>query len=215
MGNIAETKLLEKLVDRWGDVGIKSTGAALVNYSGVLYNVDGSSTDPQIDGSSWKRLLMNYGIDSQCYVNNPTPNGNSHPGFNVGGHMTSNPDGSVETGTDSYLMPLCSWHNSKGRDGVAFTHANTLMLKLSGYMHSELTASFMARLPSEERFAIIYASGNEWKNANLTDNQASDAKSGELSEDVLMLKSGQFVLLERVGHDDDLRYIVAKSQLKQ
>lgn len=213
MNNTEETRRLKNLVARWGDVGIKSTGATSINYSGVLYNVDGSSTDPHIDGSSWKRLLINYGIESSCYVTNPTPDGNSHPGFNVGGHMTPNADGSIETGADSYLMPLCSWHNSKGRDGVAFTHTSTLMLKLSGYMQRELAASFMARLPSEERYSIIYAVEDEWKNANLTAPQADAAKSGELSDDVLLCSPEQFVLLERVEHDEDSRYIVVESQL--
>lgn len=215
MDSAKGSAILTNLVDRWGDVGVRSTGANLVNYSGILYNVDGSSTDPNIDGNSWKRLLINSGINAPCYVTNPTPSNNSHPGFNVGGHMTPNADGSVKTGADSYLMPLCSWHNSKGRDGVMFSHTNTLMLKLSGYMLSEIAASFMARLPSEEHYAIIYAAGDEWENANLTEPQAVDVSAGELSDDVLACNLDQFVLLERVERDNQHRYIVRKSQLKK
>ncbi len=201
------------LVDTWGEIGIKSTGAALVNYAGVLYNVDGSSSDPQIDGRSWKRLLIDYGIDSDCYVTNATPGRNSHPTFNVGGHMTPNSDGRVEPGEDSYLMPLCSWHNSKARDGVAFSHDHTLMLKLFGYMQSEPAASFLARLPSEERFAIVYEDGATLKNANLTPHQADAALSGVLSIGTSERELGPFVLLERVEQDDDFRYQVVRSRL--
>ena len=213
MNDLASSTNLAKLIDQWGTVGIKSTGASLVNYSGVLYNVDGSSTDPQIDGNSWKRLLLSHGIDEPCYVANQTPAGNSHPDFNVGGHMTPKADGFVEVGTDSYLMPLCSWHNSKARDGVAFQHDKTLVLKLSGFMQSEIAASFMARLPSEESFAIVYSSGGRWENANLTAQQAAAVEAGNLPSVLKLKEPSPYVLLERKERENQSRYFVRKSDL--
>ena len=139
-----QNQFLAKFVERWGDAELYSTGADLVNFSGPLYNVDGSSPDPKLNGESWKGLLLDRGINTPCYVANETPDGNSHPRFSVGGHMTPNPDGQVATGADSYLMPLCSWHNSKARDGVPFTLNRTWMLKLSGFLQSEIAATFMA-----------------------------------------------------------------------
>lgn len=207
-------RILKDIIARSGEIGIKSTGASLINYTGNLYNVDGSSDDPNIDGRNWKNLLTSHGINSPCYVSNSTPNNNSHPGFNVGGHMTQNSDGHVLVGADSYLMPLCSWHNHTSRNGVAFTHEKTLMLRLSGYMQDEFVASFIARLPSEERFALIYRDNEEWKSLNLVDQQATDTKSGNLPEALLLCRPDQYVLLERVARNNGQYYIVNKSKLE-
>jgi hypothetical protein len=207
--NFAEQRdLLAAFADRWGEVELYSTGSQLINYPGVLYNVDGSSDDPQISGESWKGLLIANGINAPCYVTNETPNGNSHPKFSVGGHMTPNPDGKVEFGADSYLMPLCSWHNSKARDGVPFTHTNTLMLKLSGFMEGEIAATFMARLPSEKRHSIVYSGGDSPMCKDLSEPEAAAAIDGRISDDVLGCHPNDFILMERVTHDDDTRYVI-------
>lgn len=212
MNATTQSEMLVGFVDRWGSAGIQSTSATVVNFSGVLYNVDGSSPDPKIDGESWKGLLLSYDIDGDCYVTNETPHGNSHPSFNVGGHMTPNSDGKVEVGADSYLMPLCSWHNSKARDGVPFEHDETLMLRLSGFMESEVAATFMARLPSQERHSIIYADDDRLKTADLSNEQARDAATGNLPDDVLGCHLEEFVLLERA---DDATYYVKEASTKK
>jgi len=190
MSDSKTTQLLRDFFDRWGDVGIRSTGAMRVNYSGVLYNVDGSSTDPEIDGLSWKELLTSNGITGNCYVTNSTPDDNSHPNFNVGGHMTTVPNGQVAVGAFSYLMPLCSWHNHKSRDGVPFKHDKTLMLRLSGYMEREIAASFTARLPSEENHAIIYPEGHVWKSANIPESLVKQIEVGSPSQNLSTRKIG-------------------------
>lgn len=147
---------------RYQDVGLFSTGAKLVNFEGVIYNVQGSTHDPDIDGANWKRLLINYGVDGDCYVTAPSPDrdGTSHPGFNVGGHMTPNPDGRVPLGGICYLMPLCKWHNSTRRDGTPFEHEETVMLELSGFMEGDLAATFAARMPGDAAFRLVSVEGD-------------------------------------------------------
>ena len=212
--NFEEQKhFLTTFVDRWTNVELYSTGAQLVNFSGPLYNVDGSSSDPNVNNESWKGLLLSHGIDAPCYVSNETPSGNSHPSFSVGGHMTTDAEGQVETGDDTYLMPLCSWHNSKARDGVAFHLERTLMLKLSGFMQSEIPATFMARLPSEKRHSIVYTAGDSIRYANLSEPEADAARNRCLSEDVLSCKPKEFVLLERIQQDEITRYRVKSSSI--
>jgi hypothetical protein len=133
-----------------------STGSRVVEYADVLYNVDGSTDDPQINGKSWKRLLQRNGINGDCYVTDPQPaEGSSHPGFNVGGHMTPNPRGYVESGGICYLMPLCNWHNSTQRNGIPFEHEETRMLELSGYMEADIAATFEARMPGEAEYRLV------------------------------------------------------------
>lgn len=209
----AQRQRLAEFVDRWGTIELFSTGSRLINFSGVLYNVDGSSDDPEINGENWKGLLIANGINSNCYVSNETPEGNSHPKFSVGGHMTPNEDGQVEFGADSYLMPLCSWHNNKSRDGVAFEHTKTLMLKLSGFMQGEIAATFMARLPSERRHAIVYTGGDEPMCANLSEPEADAAKRGHFPDDVLSCHPRDFILFERVERDEQSKYVVTSSSL--
>lgn len=153
---------LQDFADRYRGIVLLSTGARVVNYEGVLYNVQGSSDDPDIDGANWKELLIRNGIESPCYVTNPLPdrNGTSHPDFQVGGHMTTNADGHVPVGGTCYLMPLCKWHNSKGRDGTPFAHKETRMLKLSGYMEGDIAATFAARMPGEAAFRLVSVKGD-------------------------------------------------------
>lgn len=212
MNAVTPSEMLAGFVERFGDAGILSTNATRVNFTGDLYNVDGSSPDPKIDGESWKGLLLSYGIDSDCYVKNETPTGNSHPNFSVGGHMTPNSDGKVAIGDDTYLMPLCSWHNSKARDGVAFEHSKTLMLKLSGFLESEVAATFLARLPSEERHSIVFTDNDDHlKTVDLSEEQAAEAASGKLLVEALGCQPASYVLLERVERYDRSAYLVKTS----
>lgn len=212
MNAITPSEMLAGFVDRFGNAGIRSTSATLVNFSGVLYNVDGSSPDPKIEGESWKGLLQAYRIDSPCYVENETPTGNSHPNFNVGGHMTPNSDGKVAMGADTYLMPLCSWHNSKARDGIAFEHSKTLMLKLSGFLESEMAATFLARLPSEERHSIVFSDNeNVLRNLDLNEEQAQEVLQGHLATEVFGCQPSCFVLLERMEDEEKGTYLLKSS----
>ena len=212
MNAVTTSELLAGFVERFGNAGILSTSATLVNFTGNLYNVDGSSPDPNIDGESWKGLLLSYGIESDCYVTNETPTGNSHPNFKVGGHMTPNSDGKVAIGADSYLMPLCSWHNSKARDEVAFEHSKTLMLKLSGFLESEVAATFLARLPSEERHSIVFTDNDDHlKTVDLSEEQAAEVAGGNLPSEALGCQPGSYVVFERVERDEKTAYLVKSS----
>ncbi len=101
---------------------------------------------------------MSCGIVGNCYVTNPGGEG-SHPNFCVGGHMTIHADGGVVDNT-CYLMPLCSWHNNTARDGVAFDHAETRMLQLTGYDPGELRVTFELRLPSNQPYAVLFYHDN-------------------------------------------------------
>ncbi|MGX9354107.1 hypothetical protein ACS3SW_02785 [Roseobacteraceae bacterium S113] len=199
---------MKSLVEGAGSVGLFSTGAQLEIFMGVLYNVDGSSDDPTVDGLSWRALLAARGIDGACNVANETPAGNSHPAFNVGGHMTPNADGQVAVGEDSFLMPLCSWHNHKARDGVAFSLIDRRVLRLSGFMQGDIAASFAARMPSAERFALIHGSSSGWGYANLSDRQADAARQGDLPDQVPATGDDPHVLLERVTRDGRDVYVV-------
>ncbi|WP_299669815.1 hypothetical protein [uncultured Ruegeria sp.] len=215
MPHSEQKKLVSEFVERWNHVGIKSTGAFRVNYEGVLYNVDGSSDDPRINGQHWKELLQSRGINAPCYVTNDTPLGNTHPEFGVGGHMTPNEDGQVEIGADSYLMPLCHWHNHKNRDGVAFEHSETSMLRLTGFMQSEIAATFRARLPSLERHSIVFLRDDSWRSADLSEEQANATIEGCLSNDVLECHLKDYVLLERIDQAKDADYVIKKVVLSQ
>ncbi len=152
---------------------LRSTGATVVNFASNLYNLEGSTDDPKRVpdhlGVAWKQLLIDYGIadTSPCYVTNAGAEG-SHPAFSVGGHMTTNSDGTPPAGGICYLMPLCFWHNNTSRDRVSFTHTATQMLQLSGYMQGELAATFRMRLPSLEPYAILYFTNEGWKTKNLS-----------------------------------------------
>lgn len=160
MENIEQA--LKDFATRYRHIELLSTGYEAVNYGGILYNVSGSSPDPKIDGLAWRKLLISKGIDGDCYVTEPLPDedGTSHPGFDVGGHMTPNSDGHVPRGGISYLMPLCKWHNSTSRDGVPFEHDETEMLKLTGYMEGDLALTFAARLPGDDTFRLVSLEGD-------------------------------------------------------
>lgn len=196
-------------VERQQKNGILSTGAKRVDFSGDLYNVDGSTSDPKKipghDGVAWKQLLIEYGINANCYVTNANPEG-SHPDFSVGGHMTTDPSGDVITGGRCYLMPLCFWHNGKKNDGVRFTHSNTAMLELSGYNLGELAATFQLRLPSKMPYAILYLSDSGWKHQDLSEDEAKNIKADFIPR-IGGGKEANYVLFERVHGADTLHYI--------
>ena len=172
------TEQLKQFVARYGDMKIQSTSAKVVYYAGDLYNVDGSSDDPEIDKKKWKALLQDYSISGNCYANTPVPEGRtSHPGFNVGGHVTPNADGDVPIGGDCYLMPLCSWHNNKARDGQAFEHTQTKMLELSGYMQGEPAATFLARMSGETPLSLVFLGEEGLSYRNILDAPGAVAKA--------------------------------------
>lgn len=150
------------------DALLESTGYTEVEYTGILYNVSGSSGDPHL-GGSWKQLLESKGIGGDCYVTAPVPSGQatSHPQFSVGGHMTPDPHGNVGSGGICYLMPLCHWHNSTARDRTAFQHQQTRMLRLSGYLKGEFFGSFIARLPDDSAGRLISIDGNSLRASDL------------------------------------------------
>jgi hypothetical protein len=172
------TEQLKQFVARFGDMRIQSTAAKVVSYSGDLYNVDGSTEDPKIDGKKWKPLLEFHGISGNCYANTPVPDGiTSHPAFSVGGHVTPNDDGDVPVGGDCYLMPLCSWHNNTARDGQVFEHTKTKMLELSGYMQGESVATFLARMPGEAPLSLVFLGDEGLSYRNIEDGPGAVAKA--------------------------------------
>ena len=149
-----------------------STRALVVNVFDEVYNVKGSTRDPKIGSKSWKQLLIYHGINDDCYVTNQSPpSKSSHADFSVGGHVTINSDGTVEAGEDSYLMPLCSWHNSTHRDGKAFSHTKTQMLRLEGFMEGDTVTTFMARSSdiADTASRIIFETDEGWDVAGIED----------------------------------------------
>ncbi len=89
------------------------------------------------------------------------------------------------------------------------------MLKLSGFMEGELAATFMARLPSERCHAIVYTGSDELMCKDLSEPEAEAAKNGRLSEDVLSTPLGDFILMERVDRNGQLRYVVRSTSLSK
>lgn len=180
MPDIPHLKFVQDFLEKFSDLRLFSTGFEVIDFSDDLYNVRGSTGDP-IPGpsDSWKELLEDEsGLSgADCYVTNvpPPDNSTSHPSFSVGGHMTTNSDGSVPIGSECYLMPLCSWHNHHTRTD-RFTHSETRMLKLIGYMEAEPFATFSLRLPSPQPFAMLYfdQADGTWKHKNISREQSRD-----------------------------------------
>ncbi len=209
MSDNSETHAIMNFVRSVGTDGLESTGAEAVDYSGVLYNVSGSTNDPthvpNHHGKTWRQLLIDFGINAnaQCYVTNyPAPNGSSHPNFSVGGHMTTNPQGHVAINGFCYLMPLCFWHNSTSNNGKPFSHQLTAMLKLTGYMKGELALTFQVRLPSSEPFALLFSKDGAW---NYRDVSQSEAES--FVSEPSAIGADHYVLIERVRGEQTLHYI--------
>lgn len=202
MTEIFDLDRVSNLIKRWEGITIQSTGARVTEYSGVLYNVSGSTDDPKsISGlidSSWLGVLRNYGIkDEACYVTSPLPEknkGKSHPLDIVGGHMTEIKSGKVPYGSHSYLMPLCKWHNNPARNTLPFEHEKTTMVKLTGYMQGELAQSFLLRMPSEIPMAMLYYNDlqKQWKHVNLSNDEVKKFES-----DISSSHIGAHVLFER------------------
>lgn len=198
-----------KLVD---GTHIESTGATVTSYAGVLYNVDGSTPDPKIGGFTWKQLLINYGINNNCYVTNAGASG-SHPAFNVGGHMTVNSNGSVARGGTCYLMPLCYFHNSTSQNGTPFTHALTTMLLLSGYMQGDLAVTFAARMPSDSPFSIVYLSDKGLETHNLGASAVANTSALSLPNTQPGKLPENHVLFRRILQGNRMMYAVEQSSL--
>ena len=210
--NIA-TEQLKQFVARFGDMKIQSTGATVVNYSGNLYNVVGSTSDPKIDGQTWKVLLQAYGISGNCYADTPVPPGSTtHPAFNVGGHVTQNANGNVPTGGDCYLMPLCSWHNSTARDGQVFQHTQTQMLELSGYMRGEPAATFLARMPGEAPLSLVFLGNEGLSYRKILDEPEAAAKALAFVDGPSADRGGPFLLLRQHSEGDVVTYTVEEAR---
>lgn len=208
------TEQLKQFVAQFSGMRIQSTSAQVVSYTGGLYNVSGSTHDPKIGGQTWKTLLQAYGISGNCYANTPPPTGStSHPAFSVGGHVTQNSNGSVSTGGQCYLMPLCSWHNSTARDGMIFQHTQTQMLKLSGYMQSEPAATFLARMPGEAPLSLVFLGDNGLSYRNIVDEAEAPAKTLAAIDGPSAAAGGPFLLLRQHSDGDTVTYTIEDSRL--
>lgn len=216
----AQSDKVRLFLERHMDRTLFSTGARLVDFDDVLYNISGSTDDPQEvkdhEGKDWKNLLTSFAGLSQanCYVDNVIPEGpSSHPNFSVGGHMTPNPSGEVEQGGVSYLMPLCYWHNHTARNNKAFEHEETRMLKLTGFMEGETPITFLMRLPADEEGVLLYfdSTVQSWQFKKLDKIQAPNSE--------LKLFSGMGTLAEHtteyaILQKTDGGYRIARSKLK-
>lgn len=206
---------LARFVAWAGDGPLRSTKATAQHVTGDLYNVTGSTQDPYVDGLKWKPLLVDRGVVGSCYADTPLPGGaSSHPGFDVGGHMTKNASGVVPDGGVTFLMPLCKWHNFRSRDGVPFAHANTWMLLLEGFMQGEPPVTFMARLPSRERWAIVYRAGGQWTHRAVTEEQATHSDRSPLTRLDPHASRDEFVLLER-SRQDETQYFIREANVSR
>lgn len=214
MNSESESNQIRAFIKRYGAIRLFSTGATPVDISDELYNVHESTEDPKsVDdhiGRAWK-ALFNRVLDlpdASCYVTDPLPQSDSsHPDFSVGGHMTTKSSGIVEQGGTTYLMPLCYWHNSTSRDGIAFHHTETRMLKLSGFMEGDTALTFSMRMPDKDPYTLLYFDPHrqEWSYKKLN----SDGHLHSLMKDKMFKATGvldnEFALVERKG---DMFYII-------
>ena len=205
---------LAAFVSRAKHINLLSTGARVVDIIEPLYNVSGSTGDPHVDGKNWKSLLKFHGVSGNCFADTPpAPAGKSHPAFNVGGHMTLNADGSVPVGGISYLMPLCTWHNSTSNNHKPFHHAHTRIVELQGYMQGEPAAMFAARMDPGTELALVFVGGDGITFRNVPD-------QGGAVHDALLVARPQgpatdepFVLLRRQGGPERDTYTVEDTNL--
>jgi hypothetical protein len=208
MASKKEVDEVRAFIRRYSGHKLLSTGAELVDYPGNLYNVTQSTEDPKAveghKGASWKRLLNRYAdfSESNCYVTSPlTDEASSHPEFAVGGHMTPNSSGIVESGKVTYLMPLCKWHNSTARNGTAFSHSETRMLKLTGFMEGDVAITFTLRLGNVNEYTLLFLdpSSNSWAYRDLSDSERKDTESESLMPMSAGLNSQDYAIFERRG----------------
>lgn len=201
-------------INRYDGMTLLSTGAEVVDFTGALYNVTGSTKDPKaVDGhkgTSWKKLLNEFEDFSEatCYVTDPMPDDTSnHPEFSVGGHMTPNSSGNVESGEVTYLMPLCKWHNSTARDGIAFNHDETRMLKLTGFMEGDSAITFALRHANEHIYTLLYRdqSSTNWAYRELSSEEGHTMLQQSLMPMSARISSQDYALFER---RDDVFFIV-------
>jgi hypothetical protein len=201
-----ELEEVRRLVDMYGAIGLLSTGARIINVSDEVYNVSGSTHDPKhvpdFRGAAWKKLLVEMtGLgDAECYVTNELPEGkSSHPDFSVGGHMTKQRSGEVRTGDITYLMPLCHWHNSPGRNGLPYEHDETLMLELKGFMQGDTPAAFAMRLPPDAPFSLLYFNrgAGMWDSKKLDGEEAARLAAQPSTEMDPTTSSRMFVVFEQ------------------
>jgi hypothetical protein len=219
MSQAQEIEKVRSFIQRYAHIGLFSTGARVVDFHDNLYNVTGSTDDPrevpEHEGVTWRQLLIRLAdlAHSACYVTNEIPEeGSSHPNFSVGGHMTPSSTGVVPVGDVSYLMPLCKWHNSPARNGIAFEHTETRMVELTGFMEGDSAVTFAMRLPSEEQHSLLYfdRSNGYWKYTNLAKETASNLNAKLLSAQVGTIDAAQeYVLFERRND----RYFVIDTSL--
>jgi hypothetical protein len=217
MTSMNESDEVRAFIKKYSDIGLLSTGAELVDYAGKLYNIKGSTKDPRaVDGSrgaSWKRLFDGYAdfSDACCYVTSPLPEeSSSHPEFAVGGHMTPNSSGIVEPGGVAYLMPLCKWHNSTARDGTAFSHSKTKMLKLTGFMEGDSAITFALRLENRNTHTILFLnrSSNAWAYRELSSSEKQSVQNNSVMPMSVDIHEQDYVIFEKRG---DLFYIERSS----
>ena len=224
MNELQQLKAVIEWVERRdGPPIIESTGAQVVKTSpNPIYNVDGSSDDPKIHGDSWKRLFIavmakaGATYPDACFVSPTAPAHDSHPGFRLGGHMTQNPNGTVSGGT-CYLMPLCSWHNSKARDGVPFVPIQSTMVQLTGYLLAEPAALFAARLDGTARQALVYGTALGDVDFASLDDDADLMGHTKLFENASISghdkKPDTYVRLRRIEHDGRTAYEIVESRI--
>lgn len=188
---------------------LESTFSQVVEVQEDLYNVRGSTPDPKIDGLAWKRLLIHHGIDAkECYVTHPPTTGKTHPAFSVGGHMTSNADGIVPVGEESYLMPLCHGHNQPSNHD-RFRHRETRMLKLHGFMQTDVAITFIARMNKNSDFIIIRKVGDQ-----LWDIAPPRETSAEMKNQALRESGKPYVLFRKViSQDGQTRFEIESAKI--
>jgi hypothetical protein len=194
-----------------GGARILSTDWEVTDFAEDLYNVSGSTHDPEI-GGNWLDLLRDARILDPCYVTFPLPEepGTSHPDKLVGGHMTTDPQGYVPIGGVSYLMPLCKWHNHIARNGIAFQHEKTRLLRLFGYMQGEPKATFMARAPGPAVFRLVAVDGNQLVTAPV---DAPTASSIALGGSASPAAATSFILFRRIVEDGKTHFVVEDASL--
>lgn len=211
--DLSSIEQMKKWMDQHPGPFIQSTGSKVIRYEGILYNVSGSTKDPDevqgCKGCSWIDLLEKELPGSKakmCFVeNSKAGKGTSHfkTGWKnvVGGHMTKNKDGHVEVGGTTYLMPLCKWDNSTCRNEEPFQVTDKNIVLLLGYMLPELYVTFAARLPAigKNTFGLVYLDEERgiWRHKDIDTNKAKTISSSN------RLDPNQYVLIEKSNNSRD------------